>query len=76
METHGIMKAFPKVKRHRLQEGKDAPPVKKTPSQPITGNIIECVNYCVELWLNKSSNNSSSVTPVSVYVAYHRNSGI
>lgn len=40
METHGIMKAFPKVKRHRLDDGKDPPPVKKPPGQPITGNVI------------------------------------
>lgn len=40
METHGIMKAFPKVKRHRPHEGKDAPPVKKHPGQPVTGNVI------------------------------------
>lgn len=40
METRGIMKAFPKVKRHRSREGKDAPPVKKAPDQSITGNVI------------------------------------
>ncbi|XP_047007136.2 DNA polymerase lambda isoform X2 [Ictalurus punctatus] len=47
METHGIMKAFPKVKRHRPHEGKDAPPVKKHPGQPVTGNIFQGV--CVHI---------------------------
>ncbi|KAK3511074.1 hypothetical protein QTP70_030108 [Hemibagrus guttatus] len=43
MEAHGIMKAFPKVKRYRPHEGKDAPPVKK----PITGNIFQGV--CIHI---------------------------
>ncbi|XP_033976674.1 DNA polymerase lambda-like [Trematomus bernacchii] len=30
---HGIMKAFPKVKRARVLQGKDAPPVKKKPEE-------------------------------------------
>ncbi|KAB5523548.1 hypothetical protein PHYPO_G00153790 [Pangasianodon hypophthalmus] len=47
METHGIMKAFPKVKRHRPHQGKDVPPVKKSPSQPITGNVFQGV--CVHI---------------------------
>ncbi|KAF5909289.1 DNA polymerase lambda, partial [Clarias magur] len=47
METHGIMKAFPKVKRHRPHEGKEAPPVKKPPSKPITGNIFQGV--CIHI---------------------------
>ncbi|KAM9454308.1 DNA polymerase lambda [Clarias gariepinus] len=47
METRGIIKAFPKVKRHRPHEGKDAPPVKKPPSQPITGNIFQGV--CIHI---------------------------
>lgn len=38
MEVHGILKTFPKVKRPRSNEQKDAPPLKKTPSEPITGS--------------------------------------
>ncbi len=38
MDGHGILKAFPKVKRPRPNEQKDAPPLKKTPSEPITGS--------------------------------------
>ncbi|XP_013865647.1 DNA polymerase lambda [Austrofundulus limnaeus] len=43
MESHhGIMKAFPKVKRARVLQGKDAPPVKKKPEkQEVTGDIFK-----------------------------------
>ncbi|XP_060716803.1 DNA polymerase lambda isoform X3 [Tachysurus vachellii] len=47
METHGIMKAFPKVKRHRANETKDAPAVKKPSGLPITGNIFQGV--CIHI---------------------------
>ncbi|XP_027035069.1 DNA polymerase lambda isoform X1 [Tachysurus fulvidraco] len=47
METHGIMKAFPKVKRHRSNETKDAPAVKKPSGLPITGNIFQGV--CIHI---------------------------
>ncbi|KAI4881944.1 hypothetical protein NFI96_017385, partial [Prochilodus magdalenae] len=43
METHGIMKAFPKVKRARAAEGKEAPPPKKTSTQTVTGNVFQDV---------------------------------
>ncbi|XP_072513756.1 DNA polymerase lambda [Salminus brasiliensis] len=43
METHGILKAFPKVKRHRPAESKEAPPVKKTTVQTVTGNVFQAV---------------------------------
>lgn len=38
---HGIMKAFPKVKRAKVLNGKDAPPVKKkSDERDITGCYI------------------------------------
>ncbi|XP_073329024.1 DNA polymerase lambda [Pagrus major] len=38
---HGILKAFPKVKRVKVLPGKDAPPVKKKPDEcDITGNTF------------------------------------
>ncbi|XP_068448511.1 DNA polymerase lambda-like [Clinocottus analis] len=41
---HGIMKAFPKVKRARVLQGKDAPPVKKKPEEfDTTGNTFHGV---------------------------------
>ncbi|TSK17976.1 DNA polymerase lambda [Bagarius yarrelli] len=46
METHGIIKAFPKVKRHRSHESKDVPPVKRTTAQP-TGNVFQGVRVHV-----------------------------
>lgn len=40
---HGIMKAFPKVKRAKILNGKDAPPVKKKPDDcDVTGCYITC----------------------------------
>nr|XP_055060943.1 DNA polymerase lambda isoform X2 [Misgurnus anguillicaudatus] len=36
MEGHGILKAFPKVKRRRANESKDAPSHKRAPAEPIT----------------------------------------
>ncbi|XP_066517139.1 DNA polymerase lambda [Hoplias malabaricus] len=47
METHGILKAFPKVKRHRAAEGKEAPPLKKTLTQMVTGNVFQGV--CIHI---------------------------
>uniref|UniRef100_W5LHN1 DNA polymerase lambda n=1 Tax=Astyanax mexicanus TaxID=7994 RepID=W5LHN1_ASTMX len=44
MEKHGILKAFPKVKRHRPAESKEAPPAKKTPVQTVTGNVFQGVS--------------------------------
>lgn len=32
---HGIMKAFPKVKRAKALQGKDAPPLKKKPDESV-----------------------------------------
>ncbi|XP_068445102.1 DNA polymerase lambda-like [Clinocottus analis] len=41
---HGIMKAFPKVKRARVLQGKDAPPVKKKHEEfDTTGNTFDGV---------------------------------
>ncbi|XP_047433590.1 DNA polymerase lambda [Mugil cephalus] len=41
---HGIMKAFPKVKRARVLQGKDAPPLKKMPDEcDVTGNTFNGV---------------------------------
>ncbi|XP_017272371.1 DNA polymerase lambda [Kryptolebias marmoratus] len=38
---HGIMKAFPKVKRVKVQLGNDAPPLKKKPeARDVAGNIF------------------------------------
>lgn len=43
---HGIMKAFPKVKRAKVFHGKDAPPAKKKPDEcDVTG--CYCVCTCV-----------------------------
>ncbi|XP_054460620.1 DNA polymerase lambda [Anoplopoma fimbria] len=45
---HGIMKAFPKVKRTRVLQGKDAPPVKKKPDEfDITGNTFDGVTVYI-----------------------------
>lgn len=45
---HGIMKAFPKVKRAKVLNGKDAPPVKKKPDEcDVTG----CYFTCERKWL-------------------------
>ncbi|XP_031720380.1 DNA polymerase lambda [Anarrhichthys ocellatus] len=45
---HGIMKAFPKVKRARVLQGKDAPPVKKKPEEcDITGNTFDGVTVYI-----------------------------
>lgn len=38
MEGHGILKAFPKVKRPRPNDQKDEPLHKRTPAEPITGS--------------------------------------
>ncbi|CAG5929006.1 unnamed protein product [Menidia menidia] len=41
---HGIMKAFPKVKRAKVLQGKDAPPLKKKPDEcEVTGNTFRGV---------------------------------
>ncbi|XP_062865816.1 DNA polymerase lambda [Trichomycterus rosablanca] len=47
METQGIVKAFPKVKRRRSNESKEAPAVKKIPLQTITGNIFQ--DICIHI---------------------------
>ncbi|TNN71224.1 DNA polymerase lambda [Liparis tanakae] len=45
---HGIMKAFPKVKRARVLQGKDAPPVKKRPEEcDITGTTFDGVTVYI-----------------------------
>ncbi|XP_037618540.1 DNA polymerase lambda [Sebastes umbrosus] len=45
---HGIMKAFPKVKRARVLQGKDAPPVKKKPEEcDVTGNTFNGVTVYI-----------------------------
>ncbi|XP_065121496.1 DNA polymerase lambda isoform X1 [Paramisgurnus dabryanus] len=41
MEGHGILKAFPKVKRRRPDEAKDAPSPKRAPAEPITDTIFK-----------------------------------
>ncbi|XP_015239789.1 PREDICTED: DNA polymerase lambda [Cyprinodon variegatus] len=41
---HGIMKAFPKVKRAKVLQGKDVPPLKKKADElDITGNVFDGV---------------------------------
>ncbi|XP_028269288.1 DNA polymerase lambda [Parambassis ranga] len=41
---HGIMKAFPKVKRAKVLQGSDAPPLKKKPDEcKVTGNTFNGV---------------------------------
>ncbi|XP_040002815.1 DNA polymerase lambda [Xiphias gladius] len=45
---HGIMKAFPKVKRARVLQGKDAPPLKKKPDEcDVTGNTFNGVTVYI-----------------------------
>lgn len=45
---HGIMKAFPKVKRARVLQGKDTPPLKKKPDEcDVTGSY--CVCMCLRI---------------------------
>ncbi|XP_068585109.1 DNA polymerase lambda-like [Cebidichthys violaceus] len=45
---HGIMKAFPKVKRAKVLQGKDAPPVKKRPEEfEITGSTFDGVTVYI-----------------------------
>ncbi|KAM7393802.1 hypothetical protein PAMP_020648 [Pampus punctatissimus] len=48
MEHHGIMKAFPKVKRAKFLQGKDAPPLKKKPDEcNVTGNTFNGVTVYI-----------------------------
>ncbi|CAM4488195.1 unnamed protein product [Leuciscus chuanchicus] len=55
MEGHGILKAFPKVKRPRPNEPKDAPPQKRTPAKPITGTLFQGVTiYIVPAGIGKA----------------------
>lgn len=55
MEGHGILKAFPKVKRARSTEQKDAPALKKTPSEPVTGAVFQGTEiYIVPTGIGKS----------------------
>ncbi|XP_026159812.1 DNA polymerase lambda [Mastacembelus armatus] len=45
---HGIMKAFPKVKRAKVLQGKDAPPLKKKPDEcGVTGNTFNGVTVYI-----------------------------
>ncbi|XP_071360977.1 DNA polymerase lambda [Trachinotus anak] len=45
---HGIMKAFPKVKRARVLQGKEAPPLKKKPDEcDVTGNSFNGVTVYI-----------------------------
>ncbi|XP_059209411.1 DNA polymerase lambda [Centropristis striata] len=45
---HGIMKAFPKVKRAKVFQGKDAPPVKKRPEEcDVTGSTFDGVTVFI-----------------------------
>ncbi|XP_034544348.1 DNA polymerase lambda [Notolabrus celidotus] len=45
---HGIMKAFPKVKRAKVFQGKDAPPVKKKPDEcEVTGDTFNGVTVYI-----------------------------
>lgn len=45
---HGIMKAFPKVKRAKVLNGNDAPPVKKkSDGSNITGDTFNNVTVCI-----------------------------
>uniref|UniRef100_UPI003AAD08A7 DNA polymerase lambda isoform X2 n=1 Tax=Centroberyx gerrardi TaxID=166262 RepID=UPI003AAD08A7 len=45
---HGIMKAFPKVKRARVLQGKDAPPLKKKSDEAgVTGDTFSGVTVCI-----------------------------
>ncbi|GLD60942.1 DNA polymerase lambda [Lates japonicus] len=45
---HGIMKAFPKVKRAKVLQGKDAPPLKKKPDEcDVTGNTFNGVTVYI-----------------------------
>ncbi|XP_049901187.1 DNA polymerase lambda [Epinephelus moara] len=45
---HGIMKAFPKVKRAKVFQEKDAPPVKKKPDEcEVTGNTFNGVTVYI-----------------------------
>ncbi|XP_029915848.1 DNA polymerase lambda [Myripristis murdjan] len=44
---HGIMKAFPKVKRAKVLQGKDEPPVKKKSNEPVTGDTFRGVTVYI-----------------------------
>lgn len=55
MEGHGILKAFPKVKRPRPNDQKDAPPHKRTHAKPITGTLFQGVTiYIVPAGIGKA----------------------
>ncbi|XP_067297541.1 DNA polymerase lambda [Pseudorasbora parva] len=56
MEGHGILKAFPKVKRPRPNDqNKDAPPHKRTPTETITGTFFQGVTiYIVPAGIGKA----------------------
>ncbi|XP_046900130.1 DNA polymerase lambda isoform X1 [Hypomesus transpacificus] len=48
MEPHGIMKAFPKVKRAGVRDGKGAPPLKrKSEETSVTGNVFEGITVFI-----------------------------
>lgn len=69
METHGILKAFPKVKRHRSNETKDAPAVKKPSGLPITGNAIQYINQmCAAVVKIMFNNHSILVLRLSIHL--------
>lgn len=55
MEGHGILKAFPKVKRPRPNDQKDAPPHKRTSAETITGTFFQGVTiYIVPAGIGKA----------------------
>ncbi|XP_051756537.1 LOW QUALITY PROTEIN: DNA polymerase lambda [Ctenopharyngodon idella] len=55
MEGHGILKAFPKVKRPRPNDQKDERLSKRTPAEPITGTVFQGVTiYIVPAGIGKA----------------------
>ncbi|XP_056626806.1 DNA polymerase lambda isoform X2 [Triplophysa dalaica] len=47
MEGYGILKDFPKVKRPRLSEGKDAPPLMRTPTESKADTVFKGVTVYI-----------------------------
>ncbi|XP_051558720.1 DNA polymerase lambda isoform X2 [Myxocyprinus asiaticus] len=55
MEGHGILKAFPKVKRPRPNDGNVEPPLKKTIAESTTGTVFQGVTvYIVPAGIGKA----------------------